>query len=119
MNTNDGLPLISPRITPVLDPGFRPAVLANRAFREQVRAALGAVPVRLRLEQTDGNVSHFTTQVLSDGHPQAAGNFTYLERIAKFLLWSRGGFRFHFDGPAALAAKLAAHYREIPAGKFD
>jgi predicted NBD/HSP70 family sugar kinase len=119
MNTNDGLPLISPRITPVLDPGFRPAVLANRAFREQVRAALGAVPVRLGLEQTDGNVSHFTTQVLPDGHPQAAGNFTYLERIAKFLLWSRGGFRFHFDGPAALAAKLAAHYREIPVGKFD
>ena len=75
--------------------------------------------VRLALEQTDGTVSHFTTQILPDSHPQAAGNFTYLERIAKFLLWSRGGFRIHFDGPAPLAAKLAAHYRETPTGKFD
>jgi predicted NBD/HSP70 family sugar kinase len=119
MNTNHGLSLIAPRVTPVLDPAFRPAVLANRAFRAMARAAQGAVPVRLALEQTDGSASHFTTQILPDNHPQAAGNFTYLERIAKFLLWSRGGFRIHFDGPAALAAKLEAHYRDTPTGKFD
>ena len=119
MNVNDGLSLVAPRITPVLDPWFRPAALANRAFREQVRATGNAVPVGLALEQTDGNVSHFRTEVFPDAHPAAAGNFTYLERIAKFLLWSRGGFRFHFAGPAALAARLAAHYRETPAGKFD
>ena len=75
--------------------------------------------VRLALEQTDGAASHFSTQILPDSHPQAAGNFTYLERITKFLLWSRGGFRLHLDGPAPLAAKLAAHYRETPTGKFD
>jgi predicted NBD/HSP70 family sugar kinase len=119
MNVNNSLRLIAPRVTPVLDPGFRPAVLANRAFREEARATGGAVAVRLGLEQTDGNVSHFATEVLPEGHPQAGGNFTYVERIAKFLLWSRGGFRIHFDGPASLAAKLAAHYRETPTGKFD
>ncbi|PYI99990.1 MAG: transcriptional regulator, partial [Verrucomicrobia bacterium] len=57
--------------------------------------------------------------VFPEKHPQAVGNFTYLERITKLLLWSRGGFRLHFDGPAALAAMLQAHYRETPAGKFD
>ncbi len=119
MNANNGLPLVAPRVTPVLDPDFRPAVLANRAFRQQAQTTPGAVPVCLALEQTDGTVSHFTTQVLPESHPQAAGNFTYLERIAKFLLWSRGGFRIHFDGPAPLAARLADYYREIPAGKFD
>ena len=119
MNANNGLPLVAPRITPILDPGFRPAVLANRAFRQQAQATPGAVPVCLALEQTDGTAAHFTTQVLPESHPQAAGNFTYLERIAKFLLWSRGGFRIHFDGPASLATRLAAHYRETPTGKFD
>jgi len=94
-------------------------VLANRAFRALARATPGANTVCLALEQTDGTTSHFTTQILPDGHPQAAGNFTYLERIAKFLLWSRGGFRLHVDGPAPLAAKLAAHYRETATGKFD
>jgi len=34
--------------------------------------------------------------------PVQPGNFTYLERIMRFLLWSRGGFRIHFDGPAEL-----------------
>jgi predicted NBD/HSP70 family sugar kinase len=119
MNANNGLPLVAPRVTPVLDAAFRPAVLANRAFRKQAQATPGAVPVRLALEQTDGTVSHFTTQVLPENHPQAPGNFTCLERIAKFLLWSRGGYRIHFDGPAALAARLAGHYRETPTGKFD
>ena len=119
MSTNNGLSLVAPRVLPVLDPAFRPAVLADRAFRAQARATPGALTVRLGLEQADGSVSHFATPILPDTHPQAAGNFTYLERIAKFLLWSRGGFRIHFDGPAPLAAKLAAHYRETPTGKFD
>src|ERR1035437_4499693 len=84
MNTKNGLPLVAPRVSPVLDPAFRPAVLANRAFRAQAKATRKAVTVRLGLEQTDGNVSHFTTPILPDNHPQAAGNSTYLERITKF-----------------------------------
>ena len=119
MNDNHGLSLVAPRITPTLDPSFRPAVLANRAFRESVRAAGKGVRVRLALEQTDGTVSHFETEVLPEGHPKSAGNATYLERIVKFLLWSRGGFRLHFDGPGSLAEKLAAHYRDTPTGSFD
>ena len=80
MTSNHGLPLVAPRITPVLEPGFRPAVLANRAFRALVRATPGAVPVRLALEQADGSVFRFDTAVLPDTHPQAAGNAVYLER---------------------------------------
>ena len=103
--------------------GAGPCVPAGGAGQPRLSGAGAghgqAVTVRLGLEQTDGSVSHFTTPILPDSHPQAAGNFTYLERIAKFLLWSRGGFRIHFDGPAPLAAKLAAHYRETATGKFD
>src|SRR5258708_20315965 len=118
MNSNNGLALIPPRITPVLDPAFRPAVLANRAFRRQALALPNPVPARIALEQTQGNVSHFHTFVFPDNHPAAAGNFTYLERIIKFLLWSRGGFRIHFDGPAELAVKFATHYHQTPPGSF-
>jgi hypothetical protein len=75
--------------------------------------------VGLALEQTDGNVSHFKTEILPEPHPQAGGNFVYLERILRLLLWSRGGFRIHFQGPAALATKLAAYYRDTATGKFD
>jgi len=116
---NNGLALVAPRITLALDPYFCPAVLANRAFRSLVRSSDNPVPVGLALEQTDGNVSHFKSEILPDSHPQAVGNFTYLERILRLLLWSRGGFRIHFEGPPALATKLAAYYRDTATGRFD
>src|SRR2546430_12393277 len=116
---NNGLALVAPRIAPVLDANFRPAVLANRAFRSLVHSSGNPLPVGLALEQTDGNVSHFRTEILPESHPQAGGNFVYLERILRLLLWSRGGFRIHFQGPAALATKLAAYYRDTATGKFD
>ena len=117
MNENEGLPLVAPRVLPPLDSAFRPAVLANRAFRQRARAAK-PVPVLLALEQTDGNVSHFHTEVSSEPRLVSANAF-YLERVSKFLLWSRGGFRLHVGGPAELANRLAAHYRETPTGRFD
>ena len=119
MNTNDGLPLVAPRVTPVLDPGLRPAVLAVRAFRDVVDATSGAVPVRIALEQADGSVFRFETRVLPESHPQASANVPFFERFVKFLLWSRGGWRIHVDGPASLAARLAAHYRQTATGRFD
>jgi predicted NBD/HSP70 family sugar kinase len=119
MDTNQGLPLVAPRVVPVLDPVFRPAVLAVRAYRELVDAAPGAIPVRLALEQADGSVFRFDTRVLPDSHPQGSGNFTFLERLVKFLLWSRGGWRIYVDGPAPLVSQLATHYRETATGKFD
>jgi len=102
-DVNNGLPLVTPRIPPALDPAFRPAALANRAFRRETADAPGSLPVRLALEQTDGTVSRFETRVLPESHPRAAGNFIYLERIVKFLLWSRGGWRF-----------IAMHWRRWP-----
>src|SRR5262249_6885593 len=114
MNMNNGLALVTPRITPVLDPFFRPAVLANRAFREQVRATSNPVNVRLALEQADGSVFHFETQVFAESEPQSAGNFTYIERMVKFLLWSRGGYKIYFDGPKQVGEALQKHYKESP-----
>jgi predicted NBD/HSP70 family sugar kinase len=103
----------------VLDPAFRPAVLAVRAFRAQVAAAGGGVPVRLAIEQADGSVFRFDIAVLPDSHPDAAGNAAFVERFVKFLLWSRGGWRIYIDGPAELAAALRAHYLDSATGRFD
>ncbi len=94
-------------------------MLANRAYRELVRAGGGAVPVELGLEQADGSVFRFSLEVLPEAHAQAGGNFTYVERLVKFLLWSRGGFRIYFSGPPRLGEALQRHYREAPTGKFD
>src|SRR5436190_16047387 len=119
MELNNGLQLITPRIVSALDTRFRPAALANRSFREQVCLVSQAVEIGFALEQTDGSVSHFVTKIFPEDDARAAGNFTCLERIVKFLLWSRGGFRLHLAGPPVLAEKLAAHYRDAATGRFD
>ncbi len=119
MNINKGLALVAPKITPVLEPGFRPAVLANRAFSEAVSACSASVDVRLGLEQTDGSVSHYKTRVLPTSHAGSEGNFIFLERLCRFLLWSRGGNKLYVDGPKELADGLAAYYKETPTGQFD
>lgn len=117
--TSDIFSLVPPKIVPPLDPNFRPASLANRAFRKEAQASGGGVPVQLALEQADGSVFRFNTAVLREKHPHSGSNFRYVERFVKFLLWSRGGFRVYLDGPAELHAKLAAYYKETPTGRFD
>jgi predicted NBD/HSP70 family sugar kinase len=119
MTSNKGLPLVAPRVTPVLEPAFRPAVLANRAFVALAQASGSPVPVRIAIEQADGSIFRFETVVLPEEHPSAAANSVYLERYVKFLLWSRGGWRIHVDGPSSLVAALTAHYRDTPTGRFD
>lgn len=110
---------VPPRIVPALDPRFRPAVLANQAFRERVRAAGNPVTIRLALEQSDGSVSSCGMDIFAETGPASSANFRFVERLAKFLLWSRGGFRIHFAGPPSIAGRLQRHYQETPAGRFD
>ena len=119
MQTDHVLPLVAPTIVPVLDPAFRPAVLAARAWRSLVHASGAPVPVRLALEQADGSVFRTDTEALPAAHPRAGANPAHLERLVKFLLWSRGGWRLYLDGPPELARSLAAHYRDTATGRFD
>ena len=119
MNTNQGLPLVAPRVAPALDAAFRPAALANRAFREGTMSPGHAQPLRLALEQADGSMFHFSTQIFAQHTPAAAANFTYVERLVKFLLWGWGGWRIHFDGPRKLGEQLIKYIHETPAWKFD
>ena len=119
MNPLADLLAAAPRIAPALDPSFRPAALANRELEHRWRACGQARTVEIALEQSDGSVFHFHTQVFPDDHPNAPLNLWHLERFIKFILWSRGGFRVFLKGPAVLSSALQRHYREQPTGKFD
>jgi predicted NBD/HSP70 family sugar kinase len=110
--------LTPPRVPPPLDPGFRPAVLANQAFQRAARESRPQ-PVGLALEQADGSIFQHQMELLPEDHPRAAANLRHLERRLKFLLWSRGAFRVHFAGPPGLAAALRQYYRETSTGRFD
>lgn len=113
------LPLVAPRFVPPLDETFRPAVLANRLFRQRLAEAGGGVPLVLGLERSNGELSRFETRVLPEGHPQAETNLVYVERLVKFLLWARGGWRLYVGGPRAIADFLARAYSPEGERAFD
>lgn len=110
--------LIKPRFVPPLDEGFRPAVLANKAYLEDVSHA-GGVPLVLGLERPNGSFSRFETRVFPEDHPRADANLMYVERIVKFLLWQKGGFRVYVGGPRSIGNYIASVYSPLGARAFD
>ena len=114
------LPPVRPAVAPVLDPLFRPAALAWRAFQQHACAAGRPAEARFALEQKDGSVSRLATFLLPGSDRDTAdANFRMLERLVKLALWAYGGFRIHLDAPVGLAERLAAYYRDTPNGRFD
>jgi len=109
----------APGTPPALDPGFRPAALATREMKRLVKASCKAVLVGIAIEQADGSVFQFSTEVLPEEHPAASSNALHVERFVKFLLWSRGGHKVYVQGPKTVADQLRAHYTDTPAGRFD
>jgi predicted NBD/HSP70 family sugar kinase len=107
------------RIVPPLDPGFRPLHLARAALAAEIEASGTGVPVTLAVEQPGGSAWHRRDLVHPAGHPGEAASHRSVERLCKFLLWSRGGSRLYVDGPAPLVAYLRRHYASDPTGVFD
>ena len=111
--------LITPRHIPVLDPDFRPAVLANRGFQAEVAASGAAVPLLIAVERDRGRISRFDTKVFAASHPRAAANYFYVERLVKFLLWQFGGWKVTIHGPEELVHYLQACYCDTGIRSFD
>jgi len=115
----EGFKLVEPRFLPPLDKDFRPAVLANRAFRQEVEDSGVGVPLVLGLERPDESVSRYETQVFPEGHPQADANLMYAERIFKFLLWQRGGWKVYVGGPKSIGDYIRECYSPGGVREFD
>ena len=105
-----GAGMTAPRVSPPLDPGFRPMSLAEAGLRADIAAPGTGIRVALAVEQPAGSVWHRETWVHPPGHPDEAASHRAVERLCKFLLWSRGGARLYVDGPAALVSFLRRHY---------
>jgi len=113
----DSFSLVKPGFIPPLDEGFRPAVLANRAFA--VQTADVGVPLVIGLGRDNGQLTRYSTLVLPDGHPQAGANFRHVERLIKFLLWQRGGFRIYLGGPRGVGEAIRECYSPTGERSFD
>ncbi len=111
--------LVAPRHVPPLEPAFRPAILANRAFRDEVAASGAGVPLVIGLERPDGSLSRYDTVAFPEGHPRACADLVYAERLVKFLLWARGGWRVFVGGPSSVGEHIRRVYAAGGARAFD
>lgn len=99
-----------------LDPGFVPAILFNRARQAAARESRQAAPLIISVERENGLTSRFETVVSSSADSET---LRYCERLVKFLLWARGGWRLRIGGPAAIGNHLALIYSKIGTRSFD
>ena len=107
---------IKPAIIAPLDSGFVPAVLFNRAYRAKVEASGAGVPLAIALWREGGQISRYETVVA----PKAdAETLRYVERIVKFLLWSRGGWKLTVGAPKAIGEAIKKTYSPRGGRKFD
>jgi predicted NBD/HSP70 family sugar kinase len=111
--------LIKPKLVPALDADFRPAVLYNHDYRRGVEASGVGVPLVLALERMDGSISRYELDVYPDSHPRSTENNFYIERILKFLLWQRGGWKVYIGGPRSIGNHIKDTYSPDGVRTFD
>lgn len=109
--------LIVPRVIPPLDQEFRPAILANQAFRRSV--APTGVRLVIGLKRSDDGFSRLDLRIHPEDHPDYESNYQYVERMLKFLLWQRGGFALYVGGSRKIAQYLRETYSPNGTRKFD
>src|SRR6516165_1260134 len=105
----------APKLVPPLDPGFQPAVLANRDYVAAAKKSGNAVPLVIGLEREGGLVSRFETIVRADAD---AETLRYVERNVKFLLWAFGGWKIIVGGPKPIGEYIKKTYSPRGARKF-
>jgi len=103
---------------PILDPGFVPAVLWNRKFKNKIEDE-GGKNIIILLERPNGTVSAYPTQILKNTVDNFDLNLKYVERMVKFLLWMKGGDKVTIAGDKILAEKIAEIYSKTGKRKFD
>ncbi|HBE77609.1 MAG TPA: transcriptional regulator [Firmicutes bacterium] len=108
---------IHPRLVPVLDRKFRPAILEYRAFLKAVADSNQAVPFRIALERSNGWISVYETSIFADNSELAESNYFYVERLVKTLLWQKGGWRIICGGSPKVGKYLQKIY--APGGLRD
>ena len=109
---------VTPAIIAPLDASFLPAALFTRKYRSLVDAA-GGVPLNLALERSSDSISRFDTRVIAPQAGHLEATLFHIERIVKFLLWQRGGWRLYVGGPAEIGRFIQSVYSPTGARKFD
>jgi predicted NBD/HSP70 family sugar kinase len=110
---------VRPATRPPLDPGFCPAILGNRNYRNLAAQSTQTSMMIIALEHRDGRVSRLDLTVFNPGSEYDADTLRYLERQIKYLLWARGGSILYLSGPKVFCSVLCGIYSVGGARAYD
>ncbi len=98
---------------PELDPGFIPLGKFNRAFLSSARK-----PVGIAVERAKGEMASCRTYIHGTPEMRDADCY-YIDRLVKFLLWMKGGFRIYVSGDEGIYNYLCSIYCAGGKQEFD
>lgn len=110
---------VTPQCIPEIDPGFIPAVLWNRAYRDLVAKTAGSRDIRIALERPEGIRWVRDEKILPAAEEFTADTRLYIERMVKFLLWSWGAAKVKIAGAPEIVEALTAIYCKGGKREFD
>ncbi|MCL2425379.1 MAG: ROK family protein [Oscillospiraceae bacterium] len=96
-----------------LDPDFIPLFKFNEAFLKTAKK-----PFSFAIERNDKQIYVKSTYVHGD-EENAEADLYYLDRLVKFELWQKGGFRIYVKGDDLLIQKLKHTYSPEGSRAFD
>jgi len=100
------------------DANFQPMALVLRDYTARAKAA-GGQKLVLGVERNKGYISTYEMTIFPDGTGHDDENFAVVERIAKSLLWCRGGYKIIVAGSPVLGQKLKEAYDFNGLREFD
>ena len=104
---------INMKNSPELDPGFIPLHLFNKAFLATARKSVG-----IAVERAKGEMACYHTFIHGTPEMKEADCF-YIDRLVKFILWMKGGFRIYVSGDEMIYDYLRGIYRAGGKQEFD
>lgn len=99
--------------SPELDPEFIPLHLFNKAFLANAKK-----PVSIAVERAKGEMACCHTYIHGTEEMREADCF-YIDRLVKFLLWMKGGFRIYVSGDKLIYDYLCSIYCKGGKQEFD
>lgn len=98
---------------PELDKDFMPMSLFNRAYLKEARK-----PLSIAVERNDKLVSKVDT-FIRDTEKSFEADCYYIDRLVKFMLWSKGGYKIYVCGDEKISKHISGLYSEKGKLSFD
>jgi hypothetical protein len=110
---------VYPRIQAPLDPGFIPAISANRSYRAAVKKFGNKARIAIAVERENGLVSRYDLEIFVPGSEYDTDTLRVVERHIKFLLWAKGGWKLYLSGPESICEAIKKNYAPGGSHEFD